>query len=137
MSKYSERCEHCGSIKNFYQHKINKPMVSALLQLYRIGRPVNLQKDLKLTKNQYNNFQKLQYLFLVEPVMGSSSWFITKSGKEFIENTLTICNSGFTFGGEILHHDDELVKRLRCHYEFVTVEEVVKEDYQKLVDYIK
>lgn len=46
------------------------------------GKPLHLQ-DVPLTKNQYNNFQKLQYHRLVSHVK-SGYWDLTSQGKLFI-----------------------------------------------------
>ncbi len=136
MAKYTEVCECCGAKKNLYQHKLNKAMVSALAQLYKKNSPVNLQKDLTLTKNQYNNFQKMQYMGLVEGLGSSALWRITDKGVKFITGRISICDSGFSFGKETLQYNHKLVKEAGCKYSFVYVEKIVKEDYQKLVDYI-
>lgn len=136
MANYEEKCECCGHIKVLYQHKLNKPMVSALAQLYKKNKPANLQKELNLTKNQYNNFQKIQHMGLVEGMGSSSMWRITDKGVKFITGRISVCSSGFSFGGETIPHDHELVKKAGYKYTFVYVEKIVKEDYQKLVDYI-
>jgi hypothetical protein len=68
--RYSQSCDCCGQKVTAYTHKLNKAMVWWFAQL--IGHfmfkhePANLQRDLDLTINQNNNFQKLQYFWLVE-----------------------------------------------------------------------
>jgi hypothetical protein len=52
-----------------HKHTFSKALADILMSVartYRIGTPFHLQKDLRLTKNQYNNFQKLQYWGLVK-----------------------------------------------------------------------
>lgn len=71
--KYTEVCPGCGHVLKAYVHKLNKPLIDALKQAVRFSdfqtnKHFNLQKDLDLTKNQYNNFQKLQYFWLIRPV---------------------------------------------------------------------
>lgn len=63
--KYSETCSCCDHTVTAYTHILNKSLVEALIQLvdfYNVKKcKCRLQNDLNLTKNQYNNFQKLQY----------------------------------------------------------------------------
>lgn len=84
--KYQETCGSCGHVKTAFVHHINKPMVNALRQLVdwyeRTGKPANLQKNLDLTKNQYNNFQKLQYFGVVTRT--DKGWFPSSTGIAFI-----------------------------------------------------
>lgn len=84
--KYQEKCPHCGHTKTAFIHKLNKPLVKALRQLVDFygenGSGCNLQRDLNLTKNQYNNFQKLQYFDLVFKC--PEGWFPSAYGMSFI-----------------------------------------------------
>jgi len=67
--KYKDTCHCCGHSITAYSHHINKPLVEALRQLVDHyedrGIACNLQNHLRLTKNQYNNFQKLQHFDVV------------------------------------------------------------------------
>lgn len=45
---------------------------------------VHLQDDLNLTKNQYNNFQKLKYHSLVRKAQESGCWSLTQLGLSFL-----------------------------------------------------
>lgn len=105
--KQRQTCEHCGHTTYEYKHKINKPLISALYQLYMKGQPTNLQKGLILSKNQYNNFQKLQYFKLVEKVKGTSLWFVTEKGKDFCDGYLSILDTAYTFGKAILQKETD------------------------------
>ncbi len=84
--KYQEECPYCGHIKTAFTHKLNDQLVKALRQLVdfyereKVG--CNLQKDLSLTKNQYNNFQKLQYFNLA--LKSNEGWFPSLAGISFI-----------------------------------------------------
>lgn len=66
---YSKECNCCWHKLTAYTHNLNKWLVSAfckLMEFYNKKRRwANLQKDLDLTKNEYNNFQKLRYFWLV------------------------------------------------------------------------
>lgn len=79
-------------------------MVNALRQLvdwYESTKlPANLQKDLNLTKNQYNNFQKLQYFGVVQRT--EKGWYPTVSGIEFIYGREKIPNRVATIESDVL-----------------------------------
>ncbi len=102
--KYSKHCDHCGNKVTAYTHSLNVPLVKALRQLvdfYDRNRvPCNLQKHLNLTKNQYNNFQKLQYFKLVHRDI--DGYVPTRLGTGFIEGNAEILNPAGTLGKEIL-----------------------------------
>lgn len=102
--KYSKQCECCGHLVTAYSHNINAQMVQALEQVLayysKKGKGCNLQKDLTLSKNQYNNFQKLQYFKLVANT--ETGWVPTQLGMGFINGDNVIMNPVATFGKEIL-----------------------------------
>lgn len=138
--KYKQKCTLCHHEKRLYSHSLNKPMVSALAQAIKLGRPFNLQKDLVLTKNQYNNFQKLQYCGLIEKVGGSSSWVTTELAYKFIHRIAPISNKAFTLGKDVLDPMEawilESEKPGNKFNKIVFVDEILKEDYKKLQDYL-
>jgi len=102
--KYSKQCGCCGHLVTAYSHNINAQMVQALEQVVdyymKYSKGCNLQKHLKLTKNQYNNFQKLQYFGVV--VNTETGWIPTRLGVGFIRGEMAIMNPVATFGKEIL-----------------------------------
>lgn len=101
---YKKQCECCGHQITAYSHNINAQLANALEQLVeffiKTGHGCNLQKDLKLSKNQYNNFQKLQYFGLVH--RNDNGWIPTSKGVNFINGEATIEVPVATFGKEIL-----------------------------------
>lgn len=107
--KYTKECEHCQNIITAYTHTLNRPLVESLRKLVDFyeekKRGCNLQSDLNLSKNQYNNFQKLQYFRLVFNRI--DGWVPTFMGTSFIEGKLTILNPVATFGKSILPDDHE------------------------------
>ena len=125
-------CQCCGHTTREYRHKLNKAMITALYQLYRRGVPSNLQKELVLTKNQYNNFQKLQYFKLVERVVGTSLWKVTELGNLFCDGSIGIPNTAYTFGKTILSKDV-------CHDDIITIDDYpdIVEHYRKRENYLK
>jgi hypothetical protein len=102
---YKKQCECCGHQVTAYSHNINAQLADALEQLVnfyiRTARGCNLQKDLKLSKNQYNNFQKLQYFALVHNE--ETGWFPTSRGVNFINGEIAVEAPVATFGKEILN----------------------------------
>jgi hypothetical protein len=96
-----------------YHHRLNAPMVIALRRLYNAGRAVNLA-TLGLTRNQWDNFQKLRYFGLVRQVeVGGQRkrgvWDITENGREFVTGTLILRNAVWTYRGETVRFDGDLV----------------------------
>ena len=85
--KESKYCEHCKAKMVEYKHGFSKPLATGLWRLYKAGGTVNL-KDLNLTRNQWDNFQKLRYWDLVAPAYRetglrmSGCWYITPVGIE-------------------------------------------------------
>ncbi len=133
--KLREKCSHCGTIIQSYSHSLNKPLVEALRQLYdfNIGNNItaNLQKNLTLTKNQYNNFQKLQYFGLVERM--SVGWSITQKGKNFIEGLIAISDKAMTFGGKVVLPPHKAWNKVKITKKFVYDIDIIswkkKEEY--------
>ena len=107
--KYSKTCECCGHMVTAYSHNINAQLVHALEQVAKhytqYSKGCNLQKDLVLTKNQYNNFQKLQYFKLVSNT--ETGWVPTQLGMGFMNGDNVIMNPVATFGKEILNRFHE------------------------------
>ena len=113
--KYVNVCECCGSQITAYTHKLNQPLANALRQLVvfyeRNGRACKLQKDLPLTINQYNNFQKLQYFKLVQRT--KKGYFPTRKGSAFVYGEIKVYDMVATFGSTILDYDHEAWNTVR------------------------
>jgi hypothetical protein len=107
--KYSKQCECCGHLVTAFSHNLNAPLVQAFEQLIKFyfqkRKGCNLQKDLSLTKNQYNNFQKLQYFNLV--IRKEDGWYPTVIGTYFFHGDVTVDVPVATFGKEILNRFHE------------------------------
>ena len=125
--KYKEACPHCGSIVTAYTHNLNVPLVKALKQLvdyYEVNKkPCNLQKNLVLSKNQYNNFQKLQYFDFVMRI--KEGWFPTQTGIDFIYGLVPVVTPVATISSRIL---DEF------HPAWGTYKSIRKKLYVKEID---
>lgn len=64
-----QKCPTCGHAIMRHKHRFSNSLAQIFIQLSsKFGEraPFHLQKDFTFTKNQYNNFQKLQYWGLVE-----------------------------------------------------------------------
>jgi len=137
MSKYFEKCSHCGNIVYAYSHNLNQPLVKALFDLVglyeQLKRPLNLQKDLELTKNQYNNFQKLKYFDLVSDIPGTAGWVPTSRGIDFIYGKIAIRNIAVSFGNKILAYNHQAWKSVR--FGIVYVQDVDRKCYKQKIEY--
>ncbi len=96
-------CTTCGAKIVEYKHSLVPGIVSALRTLYATTKdPINLNA-LNLTRNQWDNFQKLKYWDLVKQVGGKKSgiWQITTVGIQFVEERITLQKSVWTYRGEV------------------------------------
>jgi hypothetical protein len=95
-----------------YKHSFSKALAVGLRRLYEAKSSVNI-KELGLTRNQWDNFQKLRYWGLVEQVKhedgrhASGVWAITKSGVDFIEHDTAIRKSVWTYRGSTIRFDGD------------------------------
>lgn len=82
-------------------------MVKALSQLVEFYENMkagaNLQKDLQLTKNQYNNFQKLQHLKLV--IRTANGWYPSMMGIEFIHGERSVFCTAASMGNITVNYN--------------------------------
>ncbi len=135
--KYQKECECCGHVITAYSHHLNKPLVQALKQLVvwyeDTKKPANLQANLNLSKNQYNNFQKLQYFGLVQRT--EKGWYPTDIGFQFIYGEISVYNKVATFGKDILGYDHEAWKKVKVKPQMVFVEDIDRDSYKTRVDY--
>lgn len=134
--KLREKCNHCGTIIQSYSHSLNKPLVEALRQLYEFQKNhlkiANLQRDLALTKNQYNNFQKLQYFGLVEHE--TKGWSVTAKGYKFIQGEIAISDKAMTFGGEVVLPPHKAWSGVKISKKYVYDIDIIS--YKKIEEYV-
>jgi hypothetical protein len=125
-------CPHCGAKMVKYRHGISVPLVTGLRRLLHAGGgPINI-KELGLTRNQWDNFQKLRYWGLVVQVEVDGQrkkgvWQITPQGQHFLFNEQAIPRRVWTYRGEFQHADGDATVRIT---------EVV-DWYEKREDYIR
>lgn len=135
--KYTKQCECCGHQVSAFSHSLNSQLVKALEQLrnfyYQNHKGCNLQKNLDLTKNQYNNFQKLQYFNLA--VRKDDGWYPTQAGVQFLEGDITIEMPVATFGREILRSYHEAWDTAKTRPRLVHISQIKNYSWKKREDY--
>ena len=100
MSKF---CSQCGAKTVQYRHSLSKGMVEGLIKLSDAGIDFINIKELGLTRNQWDNFQKLKYWGLVEQKGAKTGhWKITLNGLNFIGGVIKIARSVWTYRGSVV-----------------------------------
>lgn len=122
-----------------YTHSLNKQLVEAFIEFCEVYfsrcRPINLQQDLiDLDKNQYNNFQKLQYFNLVERIPGRG-WIPTKIGIAFYYGEKPVMNPVATLGGNVLPDNHEAWRTHSSGRRLIFIHEVCSTHYKKRPEY--
>jgi hypothetical protein len=112
-------------------------LVSALRQLvdyYEDNQiPANLQKDLHLTINQYNNFQKLQHFGVVKRIL--EGYLPTRKGIDFIYGNLSILNSVASLNNETLLPTHRYWDTAKRQPSYVYVHEICRTSYKQRKEY--
>lgn len=116
MEQIHTHCPNCGASMKSFNHTLSSGIVSALIKAIRYVQRTNknefhLQKHLvDLTKNEYNNFQKLRFHGLVAKIDGKAGyWLITKRGGSFLRGELGIPKNVQTFRNKVISHSGEVV----------------------------
>lgn len=114
-----ELCPHCGAKMRAYWHRLTPMLVKGLIKFRKavVEKGVNkihLQRDLNLTKTEYNNFQKLRLHGLVAKFREDNErvngyWLLTRRGGLFLNNHYAIPKRVKTFRNKVIEHDKELV----------------------------
>ena len=106
-------CEHCGASMVEYKHGLSEGLVTGLIRIAKIEKPINI-KELRLTRNQWDNFQKLRYWDLVVQANGGKLkggvWAITMKGLDFVKGKISVPKSVWTYRGGFLRYDGEEVR---------------------------
>lgn len=92
MTKERHICPTCGQQVLKHKHVFRKSLANLVeFTIKKTGpvHPFHLQKELNLTKNQYNNFQKLQYWGLVKKSFANGKriggfWQFTRSAVDLV-----------------------------------------------------
>lgn len=113
------KCENCGANMKVWIHSLTPGLVNTLIKFGRVAiskkvrgknTAIHLQNEAMLTKNEYNNFQKLRYFDLVmtdEKMRGS--WILTMRGYDFLRNKITVSRKVHTFRNSVVEKSDEQI----------------------------
>ena len=110
MSREKRYCQHCGASMNEHKHSISKSMVIGLDRLRKRGGLLNI-KELGLTRNQWDNFQKLRYFGLTEQVPNEEGktkqgvWRITQEGLDFLDGKRPVPKSAWSYRGKFVRFE--------------------------------
>lgn len=124
--KGKKTCPHCHASMVEYRHGLSRALIEGLVRLYRHRKPVNLSV-LELTRNQWDNFQKLRYWDLVarytdkEGIRKGGVWTITSKGIEFVLGRIKIPKSVWTYRGERVRYvgDEVLIFQVHEGYRYM------------------
>jgi hypothetical protein len=96
-------CFNCGASMMDHRHSLSKSLLRGLFKFWgaSLGTPMNL-KEAGLTRNQWDNFQKLRYFGLVRQFEGKKNgvWQVTGSGERFLFGERTSRKTAVTYRGE-------------------------------------
>ena len=118
----ASKCPHCGANMFIHGHRLSKGLVNSLVKFKEAviknqKNSVHLQTELALTKNQYNNFQKLRYHGLVAKCIDPETkeriggyWLLTKRGNEFVKNLIELPHTVYTFRNRIVDKHPEKLR---------------------------
>ena len=99
-------CPTCDAKLTGRWEYINKSQITLLNKLHKgINKfnrnSIHLQDDLYLTKNEYNNFQKLRYNGLVAHADGTGCWLMTRRGASFLKGEIHLPKGVLVFRNRI------------------------------------
>lgn len=118
MKEEIQYCECCGAKLTGRWESLTAGLVDTLILFarnvqLRNRNKIHLQNDLNLTKNQYNNFQKLRYFGLVAKVkdeekLKSGHWALTRKAGDFLQGK-PILKKVFIFRNHIKKRGEEFI----------------------------
>ncbi len=121
------KCPTCGAKTVKYRHSLNKPLLMGLISISEHDGPVNL-KNLNLTRNEWDNFQKLRYWYLVKKSEKAGEWEITDSGRQWLSGTIRMERTAITYRGAVEYFEGEAVSPKNIDGDFSYRQ---REDYAK------
>ena len=123
-------CPTCSQPTVAHRHSIARMLANILLSVRHFQTEFHLQKDTALTKNQYNNFQKLKYWGLVaNNDVGAGYWYITLTGKKFIAGEIRIPKWVKTFNNRVVEESEETIN-------IADIKKINNKTYKKREEYI-
>ena len=112
-------CETCGSPLRKYSVPLSLGIVQALIKFHKAVvranlNKIHLQHDINLTKNEYNNFQKLRYHGLVVKYKEDGEhlagyWLLTRRGADFLRGDIMLPKSVQVFNNKLVGKSAEVV----------------------------
>ena len=125
MQKEKSKCPSCGANLTGRYERISKGLAFNLIEFRKQAlkslkntkvNKVHLAKDLNLSKNQYNNFQKLRYHGLIAHYFNKEKneyeagyWLLTRRGNSFAKNDISISRKVLVFRNKIRERSEEKV----------------------------
>lgn len=114
--KKKQYCPHCHQPIMKHKHSFNMPLafiIRRLAEKYKASEPFHLQKDIELSKNQYNNFQKLRYWDLVDKYFENGHrkggyWVLTQKVYMLLEGNI-IPRWVKTFNNKVVEKSAEMI----------------------------
>ena len=118
-----QNCPTCGASLLGRWEYISKGQLNTLAKFIKAVKDhnrnsIHLQDDIELTKNEYNNFQKLRYNGLVAHAADTGCWLITRRGANFLRGKIDLPKGVLIFRNRIQKY----------HKTRVTVESVYKNE---------
>ena len=113
--------EGCGAKVVEYQHQLNKPLIRALLVLYRAAggsaqKTLHLEQELHLNRSEDRNFPKLRYFDLVAKSFNADGlriqgcWNLTETGVAFVKGDRWCYPRVWTWRGDPVEFEGEPVE---------------------------
>ena len=100
-------CQSCGGNTLEHKHSLTSGLVGALIKFHQKAgtQSVNL-KEVGLTRNQWDNFQKLKYWNLVVQE-GKGVWRTSTRGQQFLRGETVCYRSVWTYRGAPVEYAGE------------------------------
>lgn len=97
-----------------WKHRLTPGLVNIFMKFVEAIKSkginnVHLQDEVHLTKNEYNNFQKLRYFGLVAKGEKTGNWVLTKRGLAFVRSEEPVSLWVGTFRNLIEERSEETV----------------------------
>lgn len=115
----NKRCEHCNASLKEWWHTLTPGLVNALFKFVKAVKAkgineVHLQTEVELTKNEYNNFQKLRFHALVAKVKENKAhkagyWLVTARAGQFLRREIKVHRKVKTFRNRVIGYSDEMI----------------------------
>ena len=90
-----------------YRHVFNKGLAHGLYELFAAGGGPTKLRDLRLTRTQWTNFQKLRYWGLVEKTRTDGEWKITDKGTAFVTMGTPLQKWVWTYRGDAVRFEGD------------------------------